>query len=140
VVFVSDAPLTGPTGVISLGNGRFQLRHGGASRLAFAAGPPDARWVFLDGRVYVIDTTATRIPQARPRVPEPSALAAPMPATVRAINVAEGQTVEQGDVLLVLEAMKMELHIRAPRRGRVTKLLCRTGELVQPGIPLAELT
>ena len=39
----------------------------------------------------------------------------------------------------MLEAMKMELPIKAPRDGRVTAISCRTGELVQPGVPLLEL-
>jgi acetyl/propionyl-CoA carboxylase alpha subunit len=139
VIFVSDVSSNQRPAVIPLGNGRYQVRDGITSRVAYAAGPPDARWVFLDGRVYVIDTIAARPSAARRNVSEQSALAAPMPATVTAVIVAEGQDVDQGDVLVVLEAMKMELPIRAPRRGRVAKLLCRQGELVQPGIPLAEL-
>jgi biotin carboxyl carrier protein len=136
---VSDADCNQPSAVVALGNGRYQVRAGVTSRVAYAAGPADARWVFLDGRVYVIDTTTSQMPSHRPKVSEQSALAAPMPATVTAINVVEGQDVVHGDVLMVLEAMKMELPIRAPRRGTVRKLLCREGELVQPGIPLAEL-
>ncbi len=61
-----------------------------------------------------------------------------MPATVVAINVTPGQAVTAGDVLVVLEAMKMELAITAPRDGRVRAIACRVGELVQPGVPLVE--
>jgi 3-methylcrotonyl-CoA carboxylase alpha subunit len=39
----------------------------------------------------------------------------------------------------VLEAMKMELTIKAPRDGRVKAIACRAGDLVQPGVPLIEL-
>ena len=67
------------------------------------------------------------------------ALSAPMPATVVAIIVAPGQEVAAGDLLVMLEAMKMELPIRAPRAGRVKTLACREGELVQPGVPLVEM-
>ena len=67
------------------------------------------------------------------------ALASPMPATVAAITVAPGQDVRQGDVLVMLEAMKMELPVRAPRDGRVKTIRCRVGELVQPGVGLVEL-
>jgi 3-methylcrotonyl-CoA carboxylase alpha subunit len=66
-------------------------------------------------------------------------MAAPMPATVRAIPVSAGHTVSAGDVLIVLEAMKMELAIKAPRAGTVRALHCVPGELVQPGVPLVEL-
>ena len=67
-----------------------------------------------------------------------ASLAAPMPATVVAINVTAGQTVKAGDVLVVLEAMKMELAVTAPRDGRIRAIACRVGELVQPGVPLVE--
>jgi biotin carboxyl carrier protein len=67
------------------------------------------------------------------------ALAAPMPATVTMVNVAPGQDVSPGDVLIMLEAMKMELPIKAPRAGRVASVACRRGELVQSGVPLLEL-
>ena len=62
-----------------------------------------------------------------------------MPATVERITVERGQSVTAGHVLIVLEAMKMELTIKAPRGGRVKAIACRAGELVQPGVPLIEL-
>ena len=67
------------------------------------------------------------------------ALSAPMPATVSAILVEPGSTVEAGETLIRLEAMKMEQAIRAPAAGRVTAIACRVGELVQPGRPLVAL-
>ena len=67
------------------------------------------------------------------------ALCAPMPATVSAILVKPGAVVDAGDTLVRLEAMKMELAIRAPSAGRVTTLDCRVGDLVQPGRPLVTL-
>ena len=62
-----------------------------------------------------------------------------MPATVRRINVAVGDAVAAGDTLIVLEAMKMELPIRAGAAGTVTSIACREGELVQPGVALVEI-
>ena len=67
------------------------------------------------------------------------ALCAPMPATVSAILAQPGAVVQAGDVLLRLEAMKMELAIRAPAAGRVATVHCRAGDLVQPGRPLVGL-
>jgi biotin carboxyl carrier protein len=63
-----------------------------------------------------------------------------MPATVTQVHVTPGQQVQAGDVLLTLEAMKMELPIRASAAGVVKSINCRTGELVRPGNPLVELT
>ena len=107
--------------------------------MAYAAGPPHARWIFLDGRVYVIDTTGSSDDTGRRAQNDETALASPMPATVASIHVREGQSVARGDLLVMLEAMKMELPIRAPRDGRVKAIACTPGELVQPGIPLVEL-
>jgi multidrug efflux pump subunit AcrA (membrane-fusion protein) len=59
--------------------------------------------------------------------------------TVVRITVEPGQRVSKGEVLIVLEAMKMELPIKAPRDGSVKAIACRPGELVQPGVPLLEL-
>lgn len=77
------------------------------------------------------------------RAPSPAdhldALAAPMPATVAAVLVRPGAVVAAGDTLVRLEAMKMELAIRAPAAGRVATVDCRAGELVQPGRPLVTL-
>ena len=67
------------------------------------------------------------------------AVRAPMPAIVTAVTVAPGQTVARGDTLVVLEAMKMELPLKAPRDGRVTAVRCGVGDRVDPDTPLMEL-
>ena len=123
--------------VTSLGNGRYLVSDGEKQSVAYAAGPADARWVFVKGRVYVINTT--RSETIRRGQDDDLALAAPMPAKVAAVKVSAGQQVTSGDVLIMLEAMKMELPIRAPRDGRIKTISCKPGELVQPGLPLLEL-
>ncbi len=66
-------------------------------------------------------------------------LISPMPGRVRRILVAEGDAVTRGQVLLILEAMKMEHAIRAARDGRVVRLAFREGDLVEAGVPLVEM-
>ncbi len=66
-------------------------------------------------------------------------LMAPMPATVVRIQASVGQPVTRGETLLVLEAMKMELPVRATSDGTVTAINCSEGELVQPGVALIDI-
>jgi 3-methylcrotonyl-CoA carboxylase alpha subunit len=66
-------------------------------------------------------------------------LFSPMPGRVRKTLVEQGQVVSRGQVLLVLEAMKMEHSIRAPRDGVVKRLFVKEGELVEAGKELAEI-
>ena len=126
-----------PTEVVPLGNGRYQVTRGTKRTIAFAVAGRDT-WVFLDGRTYIVSDTADGSPR-RSRVDEQGALTAPMPATVLKINATTGQQVRRNDVVIVLEAMKMELPIRSPRDGVVKAIRCEAGELVQPGTTLLEL-
>ncbi|MDO8211276.1 biotin carboxylase N-terminal domain-containing protein [Conexibacter sp. CPCC 206217] len=57
-------------------------------------------------------------------------LAAPMPGTVLLVNVADGDAVQQGEVLVVLESMKMELSVSAPHAGTVDGLTVKPGDKV----------
>jgi 3-methylcrotonyl-CoA carboxylase alpha subunit len=66
-------------------------------------------------------------------------LTAPMPATVIKINVKPGDAVKKGDIVILLEAMKMELPVRAPDSGTVRVIRCREGELVDADAVLLEL-
>ncbi len=99
--------------------------------------------VFADGCTFTLELDPEVGGPSRPGPPadhaHDAALAAPMPASVVATRAEPGQAVRTGDVLVVLEAMKMELTIRAPRDGVVDAVHCRQGDLVQPGVPLVTM-
>lgn len=78
--------------------------------------------------------TPTPVAPAAPAAPAAAAdgvkVLAPMPGTILAMNVSVGQAVKAGDVLLVLEAMKMENEITAPSDGTVKQILVQKGTTV----------
>jgi len=107
------------------------------ARVAIAG---EVAWVFIEGDLFRVEVAGPQQETARRRDrSSDDGLAAPMPATVIRILVEAGQTVARGDTLVLLEAMKMEMPIKAPRDGRVAAIRCQPGELVQPGSPLIEL-
>lgn len=120
-----------------LGEARFLVEDDGV-RTAYAVVHGRATWVFLDGHVFVFQADAAH--GGSPAHEPESSLSAPMPARVLSVAVEVGQVVAQGDVLVTLEAMKMELPIRAPRAGTVATISCQTGRMVGTGDRLVELT
>jgi acetyl/propionyl-CoA carboxylase alpha subunit len=84
--------------------------------------------------------SAGHVPAARKRASTSAgrSLIAPMPATVIAVHVKAGDAVKKGDIVVVLEAMKMELPLRALGEGVVSAVRCREGELVQADATLIE--
>ena len=64
------------------------------------------------------------------------AVNAPMPGNILKVNVKTGDAVKAGQVLVVLEAMKMENEIMAPKAGTVTQVLVSKGSTVDTGAPL----
>jgi biotin carboxyl carrier protein len=110
----------------------------GSSSLAVCATDDHQHWVFLDGEAYLVEIRG-QIDARRRTTAGTASLAAPMPATVIKIMVAPGDPVRKGQTLLVLEAMKMEMPVKAPIDGIVKKLNCEPNQLVQPDVQLIEL-
>ena len=114
----------------------------------------------IDGKTFEVTAESVQSPSPTPQQPytqthvaqSPSAAAGPkepgapsgkvlvaqMPGTVLKLTVEPGQEVKAGQVLLVLEAMKMENEIRSDRNGRVSRLLVEAGQQVQTGQGLVE--
>jgi len=107
-------------------------------RVAIVEGD-DGTWFFVDGQVGRIDRESAPAARGRAKGRGDAGVMAPMPATVAAIHTAAGQTVKEGETVIVLEAMKMELPIKSPRSGIVKAVHCAKGDLVQPGVNLLEI-
>lgn len=68
-----------------------------------------------------------------------SAVKSPLPGTVLDVKVSVGQTVKKGDVVMLIEAMKMENEINASKDGKITNVYVAKGAKVEQGTPLFDL-
>jgi biotin carboxyl carrier protein len=136
--------------VTRIANGMYRVEHEGRNEIVYVAGSAADRWIFWNGEVYR-GTWGGPEQLAGPRKDRPAAaagarartatqsLTAPMPARVIRILVQPGSDVKKGDTLILLEAMKMELPIRAPGDASVKAVHCHEGELVDADAVLIEL-
>ena len=79
---------------------------------------------------------ATAAPVASVVTAAGETVAAPMPGTILGVNVKEGDAITAGQVLCILEAMKMENEIKAPKAGTIKQVLVSRGQSVETGAPL----
>ena len=119
-------------------DGKLDLIINGKRVTAYVSSDNAKRWVTVNGQTFVLTKSsgAKRKSAGQDHVSE---LAAPMPGQLRAVNVTEGESVTKGQTLLVLEAMKMEIRIQAPRDGKVMKLLVKQGQTVERDQILIEI-
>jgi biotin carboxyl carrier protein len=97
-------------------------------------------FVWCAGEIFELRRATAVVSRARPAAGESHhGLVAPMPGRIRKTLVSRGEEVAKGQVVLVLEAMKMEHAIRAPQDGVVTRFEHREGDLVEAGAVLAEI-
>jgi len=117
------------------GHVELAVREGDRLQRMFVTMVGDVAWVFHDGVTYRLES-----PSASRRRGQQThgSLSSPMPATVVSVKVAPGDQVVAGQTLIVLEAMKMELPVRAPGDGRIKTVSCKAGDLVQPELSLIE--
>ena len=103
--------------------------------------------VNVNGTAYEVEIEEmTGAPAAAPVAAAPAApagagerVAAPMPGNILSVNVAAGDTVKKGQVLMILEAMKMENEIMAPHDGKVTAVAVTKGAAVESGALLCTI-
>lgn len=136
----SVVTLDGVDGAFSLRvrpDGRWAVEHSGHTDTASVAKAPDGVWIGIDGAgaLWQASPASSRARHAA----LDDDLRSPMSATVVRVNVAAGDQVAEGDILVVVEAMKMEMPLRAPRAAVVRAVHCREGELVQSASVLIEL-
>jgi 3-methylcrotonyl-CoA carboxylase alpha subunit len=120
-----------------LGGGTFVWHEGDRAETFHCVRDGDLIHLFWHGMAYRLDQEGASSRAAHRAVS--GALEAPMPGRVIAVRIAPGQAVTKGQELLVVEAMKMENALRAPRDGVVKVVAARVGEMVGSGVVLVEL-
>jgi propionyl-CoA carboxylase alpha chain len=120
------------------GDGWIEFEEGGFWHRLHVFADGDRVWVQgPDGDVAL--TAVPRFPEADRGETVAGALVAPMPGTVLAVHAAAGDTVAAGQLLMIVEAMKMEHRITAPRAGTVREVRAQRGDQVSSGDLLAVL-
>lgn len=132
---MSDSPQ-----VTRVGPGTYRIEAADETHIVHVAGPRDDRWVHWNGHVFrrPFANAAGAAGRRSAGHSEAQALTSPMPATVLKVLATPGATVRKHDTLVILEAMKMELPVRAASDGVVRAVLCVEGTLVQAGATLIE--
>jgi len=124
-----------------LGTGEGWLRVGGRVHPFFCHREGDRLQLWLAGRVHAVEIVKDT-PQrasAETGAPRSASLTAPMPGAVLKVLTAPGRRFKAHEPLVIMESMKMELTLSLPHAGRVGKLSCEVGELVELGAVLVEL-
>lgn len=125
--------------ILQAKDGKFDLLIDGKRVTAYVSSDRAKRWVTIDGQTVLLTKSATGAQRRAAGQEHASELTAPMPGQVRAVSIAEGESVTKGQTLLVLEAMKMEIRIQAPRDGKVAKLFVKQGQTVEREQMLIEI-
>jgi 3-methylcrotonyl-CoA carboxylase alpha subunit len=118
--------------------GRLDLEVAGRRLSAHVARSGQRLYVDLAGDSWTLQPPEPRRGRSEGR-PDGGSLTATMPGRVLDVLVTEGDSVQKGDTLVLLEAMKMELRVQAPSDGQVSRVLCTAGQVVERGHLLVEL-
>jgi acetyl/propionyl-CoA carboxylase alpha subunit len=122
---------------ISRGEEELQLDIDGVVHEVVWARQGRKTWLHIDGRTYELEKPAARASASG--TSGSGSLRAPMPGQVRKVMVQEGELVQAGAVLLVLEAMKMEIRIQAPVNAKVALVNVKEGQSIEKDQLLVEL-
>ena len=112
-------------------DGKLDLLIDGERITAYVSSDNAKRWVTVNGHTFALTKSSGARQSGHGHHHAANDLTAPMPGQVRAVNISEGDAVIKGQTLLLLEAMKMEIKIQAPRDGVVLSIQVRQGQTVE---------
>ncbi len=122
-----------------LGGGKLVLENNLGTLRCRVAGEKNKYWVWVNGSTFELTLPLADQDNSSLVQNAETDARAPMPGTVIRLSVKEGDSVEEGQVLAILEAMKMEHTLKAPRAGIVSKIHATVGGTVDAGALVVQL-
>jgi biotin carboxyl carrier protein len=127
--------------VVRVDVGTYRVLHRDRAELVYVVRDGDMWWACWNGEVFTGTVTSATQAASSSTVHRDTrqVVTAPMPATILKVLVEPGRHVSKGETMVLLEAMKMELPLRASSEAVVAKVLCREGDIVPSDAVLVEL-
>jgi len=120
-------------------DGELKIGLGDTVLKCVVASKADSRYVFVDGDVFRVKRCTHTTKKKKKTDNAEDSLASPISGTVVQVKVKKGDKVKKADVLLVIEAMKMEYLIRAPFAGTIKKVHFKESDQIEIGAQTVEL-
>lgn len=120
---------------------RFEFQQNGKTEVAEAEWVQGSLWIHLHGRSFIYESPSEKKAKSRQQVSSGQAgnLLAPMPGKITRILKSSGETVVKGDLVLVMEAMKMEYTLKSEGPGVIESIDCAVGDQVTLGKTLVRI-
>ncbi len=96
-------------------------------------------WVHFQGETYTFRKESRRKKHKANLSESPEVIKAPMPGKITGLLKKEGDAIQAGDVVVVMEAMKMEYNLKSVENGEISKIICQVGDQVQLGQDLVRI-
>ena len=128
--------------ISKISDNSFSIILDGKSRLVYAAESDDAIFINLDGiniRLDKVGNDMKKFAQDDSAFGDKDKITTPMPGKIIKILVGEGDRIEEGQPLVIVESMKMENEIKSPTNGSVKSIHFEAGDLVNPDQPIIKL-
>lgn len=125
--------------ILGMDAGAISLLYDGRPLQVYYAEHAGKKWLSWNGCTYLLEKPVGYTAPPAGGHSEDDEVRSPMPAQVRAVLADEGDPVIKGQGLLLIEAMKMEIRLAAPRDGRIRRVLVTPGQTVQKDQILVEI-
>lgn len=119
---------------------KFEMTEGGQRLVGYYEKVGAKLWVHVNGRSFIYEDEAKqKRNKSHASLGSANEIAAPMPGKITNIKLKSGDKVKKGDIVIIMEAMKMEYSLKSPRETEISEIKCKVGDQVVLGQALAVL-